>query len=66
MRCRKFVLNPVEQQPYGLQAFNESLETAIHVETYTKPCLSCGEDRTLVVFAFYPDDGKEGLEIGKA
>lgn len=58
MKMIKYELNPVEQQPWGMEKFNESIEGATHVETYTKAAYSCGEDRTLVVFAFYPDKEK--------
>ncbi len=59
MRLKKFTLNPVEQQPYGMDKINEALEGSTHVETYTKPCQSCGDDKTLVIFAFYPDEEKK-------
>jgi hypothetical protein len=32
------------------------LEGATHVETYTKKTPNWGEERTLVIFAFYPDE----------
>jgi hypothetical protein len=35
---------------------NKMLEGATHVETYTKKTPNWGEERTLVIFAFYPDE----------
>lgn len=56
MKMRIFKMDPVQQQPYPMDRFNEALEGADHVETYTKDEGRCGGDRTIVVFAFYPDE----------
>lgn len=53
MKLRKFELNPVEQQPFGMNKINEELQGCSHVETYTKPRSSCGDDRSIVIFAFF-------------
>lgn len=56
MKMRMFTMSPVDLQPYGMKTFNESLEGATHVETYTKDEGRYGGDRTIIVFAFYPDE----------
>lgn len=56
MRMRIFTMNPVEQQPYAMDRFNEALKGAVHVETYTKDEGRFGDDRTITIFAFYPDE----------
>lgn len=59
MRVQKFVKDPVEQQPYSMNRLNEALEGAVHVETYTKDEGRFGGDRTIIIFAFYPDKEKD-------
>ncbi len=59
MRLQVFTRNPVEQQGYSMGKLNEALAGAVHVETYTKDEGRCGGDKTITIFAFYPD--KEGI-----
>ncbi len=54
MRMRMFTINPVYQQ--SPDRANEAMEGAVHVETYTKDEGRFGGDRTIVIFAFYPDE----------
>ena len=57
MKLKKIKFNPIDYQNQNQEeAFNEKLKGAIHVETYTESAIGCGEARTLVIFAFYPDD----------
>ena len=58
MRMEIFTLSAVDQQPFSMKLFNESLKGSSHVETYTMPNPSCGDMKTIVVFAFYPDTEK--------
>lgn len=55
MRLEKFELTPVEQQGFAMDDINKRLQGSVLVETYTKPNSLCGDDRDLVIFAFYPD-----------
>jgi hypothetical protein len=57
MRIKKFSLDPIEYQNHrNEEDFNKELFGAVHVETYTKDEGRFGGDRTLKVFAFYPDE----------
>ena len=57
MKMKKFILNPVEYQNHiHEENFNKKLAGAVHVETYTKDEGRCGGLKTLIVFAFYPDE----------
>ncbi len=59
MRIEKYVRNPVEYQNHiDEEALSALLSGATHVETYTKDEGRFGGDHTLVIFAFYPDEGK--------
>ena len=56
MRMKKFRFNPVEYQNFvDEKSVNEKLKGAVHVETYTINEKRFGDNRTLIVFAFYPD-----------
>lgn len=57
MKLRKFKLDPVNYQNHVDESeFDKKLAGAIHVETYTERSIGCGDEKTLVVFAFYPED----------
>ena len=60
---KKFTYNPVDYQNHiDAKRVNKDLEGAVHVETYTKDEKSFGGARTIVIFAFYPDN----INISKA
>lgn len=61
MRLEKFTRDPVDQQAFGMASLNEVLKGAVHVETYTKDEGMCGGDKTIVIFAFYPDSKESRL-----
>ncbi|MDD4972474.1 MAG: hypothetical protein PHT07_23840 [Paludibacter sp.] len=57
MKLIKYKLDPVNyQNSSDYDNFNEKLKGATRVETYTESAIGRGEAKTLVVFAFYPDD----------
>lgn len=64
MRLQKFVISPVDQGPFEMDQLNKTLKGAVHVETYTKDEERFGGDRTIVIFAFYPDEVDEKEVIG--
>ena len=55
MRIKKFTITPVEQQGLWEDEISQALEGAVHVETYTQSCSGCGENRILIIYAFFPD-----------
>ena len=57
MRMRKIVLSPTDYQNHiDVEEVNSDLKEATHVETYTKDEGGFGGDKTIVIFAFYPDE----------
>ncbi len=56
MRIRRFAINPTGHQPHGMDRLSELLTGAVHVETFTKDEGRFGGDRSLIIFAFYPDE----------
>jgi hypothetical protein len=59
MRMRKFIFNPVDyQNPNDVDRANKLLKDAVHVETYTTDEGRFGGQRTIIIFAFYPDKKK--------
>lgn len=57
MKMKKFTYNPVEYQIHiDSGNINKDLAGAVHVETYTKEEGGFFGDKTITVFAFYPDD----------
>ena len=54
MILRQLRMTPVD----SVITLNKALEGAVHVETYTKDEGLYGGDRTIVIFAFYPDEKK--------
>jgi len=62
MRLVKWTISPVDQQGNWLGKINAYLSKAISVEMHTKACGSCGEDRTIVIYAVLEGvDGSVGL-----
>ena len=60
---KQFRYNPVEYQNHIDEIkVNEELRGAIHIETYTIDEERFGGLKTLIVFAFYPDEPKLSFE----
>jgi len=55
MRIEKFIFNPVDQQCRWRENLGKKLKGAVHIETYTYLRVGYSGERTLVIFAFYPD-----------
>lgn len=66
MRMKKFIYDPVEYQNHNdAERANKDLAGAVHVETYIKSEPGCREDKTIVVFAFYPDEENHSVSFNK-
>ena len=52
MILRQLRMSPVD----GVDTLNKALEGAVHVETYTRNEGRYGDRRTIIIFAFYPDE----------
>lgn len=59
MKLHIIKINPIDENSngfYSVEKANELLVGANHVETYTKDDGCYGGQRTLIIFAFYPDE----------
>ena len=63
MRMEKFTYTPAEYQNHiHAEGANKDLAGAIHVDTYTKDAVNWGGEKTIVVFAFFPDEKAKVFE----
>jgi len=66
MKVKKFSWSPIEFQNHvDEDNANRLLKGSTHVETYTRQEGTYGKDKTIIVFAFYPDEEREvvGIEL---
>ena len=58
---KKFTYDPISYQNHiDAESADRDLKGATHVETYTKYVGECSGEKTIVIFAFYPDEEKDG------
>ncbi len=60
MRMEKRSFNPVEYQNHiQARGVDEWLRDAVHVDTHTIDQGKCGGQRTIIIFAFFPNHSDE-------
>ena len=62
MRLKRYILSPVDQECIASGTMDEELKDALHVETYTMDDDRFGKEKTLIIFAFFPDGTGESFE----
>jgi hypothetical protein len=59
MRMDKITISPTDYQNHiQAQEADDFLKGATHIQSYTKDEKRFGGERTIVIFAFYPDEEK--------